>query len=92
MFSVFNTDPETEVEHEVSFSTQEEKDAFIQSERRFCGNHLRLLIDAKSKHDRTKFKRQLFNRRIEFLKKENFIQEGLLWTKPSIDQIEDQID
>lgn len=92
MFSVFNTDPTTEAEYEVQFPSKEEKDAFIQRERKFCGANLRFLLEAKSKYDRDKFKRQLFNKRMEFLKKENFQPQGALWIKSIEDQIEDQFD
>lgn len=88
MFSVTNTDPTTDIDHLVQFETQEEKDAFIKKEMQYCVDEHTFLLESKTKSERDKFKKQLFNKRMQFLVRMQFSKNhGNVWTKfvPSLD-------
>ena len=82
MFTVTNTDPTTDIDHLVKFASKEQKDEFISREVIFCNQEMKYVRDAKIKAERDKFKKQLFNKRIKFLIKENFVKlPGNVWEK-----------
>ena len=90
MYSVCNIDPTDETAHTVHFASKEEKDDFLTNETRFCKDAQKNLSASKGKVEREKFKRQLFNRRMEFLKREHFQQqENYNWVKIIVDQLDD---
>jgi hypothetical protein len=92
MVSVTNTDPTTDIDYLVRFETQEEKDTFIKKEMQYCVNEHIFLRESKTKSERDKFKKQLFNKRMQFLVRMQFVKDrGNVWTKfvPPLDDEND---
>lgn len=87
MHTISSTDPVKEIEHTIQFESKEEKDDFIKSENIFCRSAMIAVHNAKEKHERLKYKKQLFNRRMDFLARQGFVKKsGNNWVKEIISQ------